>query len=317
MARDPKNVHQSVMPREVLDFLRVRAGGRYVDGTLGAAGHARSVLAVHPTVELLGIDRDAEVIELARERLAPFGGRVAVRQGSFGDIDAWAAELGWNEVDGVLLDLGMSSLQIDEASRGFSYRQDGPLDMRMDRRSPLTASVLLNTASEQELARIFYEYGEESRSRHLARAIVARREEQPWERTGELTELIQRVLGKSRRHVPPEARCFQAIRIAVNDELGQLESCLDKAHDLLSPGGRLVVIAFHSLEDRAVKQRFRFWASSCVCPPGMPICTCGKQATVRILTRRPVTPSETETAANRRAASARLRCCEKLSLEAA
>lgn len=295
-------------------MLTIPPSGRVIDGTLGAGGHSAALLEREPTLELLGLDRDQDALRLAASRLQPFTGRAVLRQAAFDQLAECASEIGWREVDGVLLDVGLSSMQIDLANRGFSYRQDGPLDMRMDRRQPLTASVIVNTWSLGELQRILREYGEEPQARRIASAIVERREQQPWERTGELAELIRGVAGHGRgkRRVPVEARTFQALRIATNDELGQLERALDAAHDLLADGGRLVVIAFHSLEDRLVKQRFRYWAESCICPPGLPVCACDKEATVRVLTRKPITPTQTEIDQNSRAASAKLRGCEKI-----
>jgi len=308
----PNQPHLPVMLKEVVELLAVKPGGRYLDGTLGAGGHAAAVLDEQPTAELLGIDRDADALALARTRLEEFGGRVILRQGEYADMAKLAAEVGWKEVDGILLDLGLSSMQIDEPNRGFSYRHDGPLDMRMDRRGRTTASVIVNTATEDELTRIFREYGEEPKARLVARAIIARRETRLWERTGELAELIAAVVGRGKgRHVVPEARCFQGLRIAVNGELDQLEKGLEQAHNLLAVGGRLVIITFHSLEDRLVKQRFRYWTETCICPPAMPVCRCGKHATVTLLTRKPILPGELELSANRRAAPAKIRACEK------
>ncbi len=309
--QQPTYGHVPIMVEEILALLAPRPG-RFIDATLGAGGHAEALLQANSLVELLGIDRDEQALKLAERRLQPYSRRVRLLHGTFADLEQLAAEVGWREVDGILLDIGLSSMQIDNPARGFSYRQDGPLDMRMDRRSPITASTIINSADETELARIFYEYGEERRSRQLAKAIVNRRAQTPYERTGELAETIRASLGQSRRSLPPEARIFQALRIAVNGELEQLESALAQAHDLLGEGGRLAVITFHSLEDRIVKQRFRHWAADCICPPGLPICVCGKKSTVRELTRKPTTASEAEIARNRRAASAKLRACEKL-----
>jgi len=224
-----------------------------------------------------------------------------------------AEQLGWDRVDGVLLDVGISSMQVDTAQRGFSHRLDGPLDMRMDRRGPVTAATIVNTWSEDQLTDVFRRYGEERRARRVARAVVTQREEQPFSRTGELAELLKRVVGQRRGPtLPPATRCFQGLRIAVNRELEELEDGLAGALELLRPGGRLVVISFHSLEDRIVKHSFRHEAATCVCPPGLPVCVCGKSAALRILTRKPLRPSADEVTMNRRAASAKLRAAERL-----
>ncbi len=313
MAAGADELHQTVLCKEAAEFLKPRPGGRYIDGTIGAGGHSKALLSISADTQLLGIDRDQEALEAARERLAGFAGRVHLERGSFSGMEQYANRLNWEAVDGILLDLGVSSMQLDRAERGFSYRADGPLDMRMDRRHRLTASRVLNESTEGELHRIFREYGEEPRARQLSRAIVARREKAPWERTGEFAELIQRVAGDRRtKRRKAEARCFQAIRIAVNNELGELEETLDTALELLRPGGRLVIISFHSLEDRLVKQRFVHEAAECICPPGMPVCRCGKVARLRVLTRKPVTASAEEAAVNRRATSAKLRAAERL-----
>jgi 16S rRNA (cytosine1402-N4)-methyltransferase len=304
--------HLSVLPNEVLEYLVTPHGVRYVDGTLGGAGHASLLLEKFPRARLLGIDRDEAAIRAAEERLGQYGKRVRLCRGSYGDMKALVRSQNWDRVDGILLDLGISSHQIDTPDRGFSLRFDGPLDMRMDRRARVTASQLLNTAPEEELARIFYEYGEERRSRRIARAVVERRQEKLWERTGEFAEFIEKILGRPRKGLPPATRCFQALRIAVNDELGQLREGLAAAVELLRPGGRLVVISFHSLEDRMVKRFFRDEAKSCICPPEQLICNCGKQVRLKVLTRRPVEASVTELEQNRRAASAKLRAAERV-----
>lgn len=305
--------HQPVLLTEVLNLLAVDSVHRILDGTVGYGGHARALLRQLPQAELLGLDRDADALAAAGEALREFGPRVRLLRAAFSTMDAALAEAGWDHVDAVLLDLGVSSPQIDTASRGFSFRYDGPLDMRMDRRQHLTASTLLNTADESELARILAEFGEEPRARAVARAIVARRSERPWERTGELAELIQAVLGRQRtRGLPAATRCFQALRLAVNDELGELERGLAAAVAALAPAGRLVAISFHSLEDRMVKQFIRYEALECTCPPGCPVCICDKQARLRPLTRKPLTAVAAEVEANPRSAPARLRAAERL-----
>ena len=248
---------------------------RLIDGTLGCGGHSSLILKANPQAQLLGIDRDGDALERAGEILDFAADRITLKRGNFSELADFSREVEWDSVDAILLDIGISSPQIDDAERGFALRLDGPLDMRMDKRSPLTASRLLNNSSETELARIFYEYGEEKRSRRLARAIAERREEKPFERTLEFAEFCEKVLGKSRPgKLPTPTKIFQALRIAVNDELGELKKALHDAIPLLKSGGRLAVISFHSLEDRIVKEFFREQAASCICPPGLPVCAC-------------------------------------------
>jgi len=307
-------VHESVLLQEVLTVFREGAPRqRLLDGTVGGGGHAAALLDACPGAELLGIDRDADALAAAASALARFGERVHLMQGTFSEMAQCAKELGWKSVDGILLDLGVSSHQLDTAARGFSHRADGPLDMRMDRRERRTASGLLNQASETELVRIFRDYGEEPSARALAREIVRRREERPWQRTSELTGLIEEITGRPyQRGLPAATRCFQALRIAVNDELGELERVLPVTVGLLARGGRLAVISFHSLEDRLVKNFLREQSALCLCPPGLPVCVCGQKATLRQLTRKPLRPEAAELERNRRAASARLRAAERL-----
>lgn len=305
--------HQPVMLEEVCEHLVGVADGRYIDGTLGLGGHTEALLSRFPGTQVLGIDRDGDALEEARERLSPFADRATLVRGSYSNMVLHAERMGWDRVDGVLLDVGISSMQLDTAHRGFSHRLDGPLDMRMDRRGPVTAATIVNTWTEDQLTDVFRRYGEERRARQVARAIVAQREEQPFSRTAELAELLKRVVGQRRGPtLPPATRSFQALRIAVNRELSELEEGLAGALKLLCPGGRLVVISFHSLEDRIVKHFFRHEAATCVCPPGLPVCVCGKSATVRIMTRRPLRPSADEVNTNRRAGSAKLRAAERL-----
>ncbi len=306
--------HVPVMVEEVIEYLSPREGGRYIDGTIGFGGHSSAVLEAQPGIELLGIDRDEDALRFSEERLGDYLDRVSLKRGVFSDLSGCADEIGWEFVDGILFDLGISSFQVDQAPRGFSFQADGPLDMRMDRRDQTTASRLLNRMSERELKGILRGFGEEPQAGRIARAIVAAREDHPWERTLELAALIRKIdRTPADRHSKSVARCFQALRIAVNRELEHLEVGLHAAIELLAPGGRLVVISFHSLEDRMVKEKFRYEASDCICPPGLPICRCGKVATVRILTKKPITPGEEERQSNRRAAPAKLRVAEKLS----
>ena len=301
------------MPREVLDYLIATPGGRYVDGTLGGGGHTRLILEANEQAEVLGIDRDKDAVEAASVELAEFGPRFRGVQGTYSELGQFITEVGWESVHGVLVDAGLSSHQVDTPERGFSFRHDGPLDMRFDRTQTVTAATILNTADQDELVRIFRNYGEERRARSVARAVVERRARRPWARTRELTELLERVVG--RRHgerLPPSTRCFQALRIAVNRELDELGRGLEAAETALIAGGRLVVISFHSLEDRIVKHAFRQAATTCVCPPEFPVCRCTKKATLRILTKRPLRPAPDEIAANSRANPAKLRAAVKL-----
>jgi 16S rRNA (cytosine1402-N4)-methyltransferase len=309
--------HQPVMLEEVCEHLKAVPGGRYIDGTVGLGGHTEAVLSRFPDSHVLGVDRDRDALAQAGQRLAGFGDRVVLVQGSYSEMERHATQVGWDRVDGILLDIGISSMQLDTAGRGFSHRLDGPLDMRMDRRGPVTAATIVNTWTEDQLTDVFRRYGEERRARQVARAVVAEREERPFARTAELAELLQRVVGQRRGPtLPPATRCFQALRIAVNRELAELEAGLVSALKLLRPGGRLVVISFHSLEDRIAKHFFRHEAAICVCPPGLPICVCGKKATLQILTRKPLRPSAEELDMNRRAGSAKLRAVERLADDA-
>ena len=311
-------VHVPVLAREVAESFGFSedAPARLIDGTVGGGGHSALLLRKFPRLELLGIDRDDAALARAERTLAFAGSRVALVRGDYSAMAQFAAERGWESVDGVLLDIGVSSPQIDRPERGFSWRNDGPLDMRMDRRSPVTASRLLNTAPEAELERVFRCYGEVPRSRKLAAAVAARREERPFATTSEFAALCDAVLGRAKPgKLPSPTLPFQALRIAVNDELGELERGLAEAVRILKPSGRLAVIAFHSLEDRIVKHFFRREAAECVCPPGLPVCVCGKRASLRIVTAKAVTATGEELAVNRRAACARLRVAEKRKTE--
>ena len=302
--------HQPVLYHEVLKALQPRPGGRYVDGTLGAGGHAFGVLeASSPDGLLLGLDVDPAALAIAAERLAPFGERALLRHGSYADLAAHLQAVGWDAVDGILLDLGVSSMQVDVAARGFSFRTDAPLDMRFDPSQPLTAADLVNTLDEAALADILWRYGEERHARRVARAIVRHR---PLHTTRQLAEVVAAATRSGRRGMHPATRTFQALRIAVNRELDNLEAVLPQAVAALKPGGRLVVIAFHSLEDRIVKHFLRAESGYCVCPPEMPHCDCDRPARVRLLKPFPLRPTAEETARNPRARSARLRVAEKL-----
>ena len=301
--------HQPVLYQEIIHALRPTRGGRYADGTLGAGGHACGILeASAPDGQLLGLDVDPQALELARRNLAPFGERALLIQASYTTLPHRLADLGWKSLDGILLDLGASSMQFDSPQRGFSFLADGPLDMRFDPSNPLTASQVVNKWSEAELADLFYHFGEEPAARRIAQAIVRAR---PLDGTGSLATIIEQAVGRKGSH-HPATQIFQALRIAVNSELDSLEKILPLAVQALAPGGRLAIIAFHSLEDRPVKEFFRRESRDCLCPPRQPICTCRHKASIREINRRPITPSEAELKQNSRARSAKLRIAEKI-----
>ncbi len=301
--------HVPVMVGVVVEWLRPRPGARLVDATVGLGGHAAALLAAAPGSRLVGLDHDPEALARAGARLASAGSRVTLRRASYAELRRVLAELGWDGADAILLDLGVSSLQLDDAARGFSFRADGPLDMRMGPGAARAAAEIVNGWAEEDLARILFEYGEERRARAVARAIVRAR---PLAATRQLAAVVEHVLGRGRPGIHPATRTFQALRIAVNDELNSLDRFLADGFEALRPGGRLAVLAYHSLEDRRVKEAFRRWAADCLCPPGIVPCACGWRARVRALTRRPLRPSAAEVAANPRARSARLRVVERL-----
>ena len=308
--------HLSVMPTEVLSLLSPRPGGIYVDGTLGGAGHARMILeASAPDGVLVGFDRDPEALAAARQRLAPYGDRIKFVRANYAAMNESLAALGINAIDGFLLDIGVSSHQLDTAERGFSFQVDAPLDMRMDPESGATAADLVNELSLDELARIIREYGEERWAKRIASFIVKAREERgAIKSTMQLVDCVKGAIPRSawEERIHPATRTFQALRIAVNDELGSLERGLAAGIELLAAGGRGVVISFHSLEDRIVKQMFRRLSSGCICPKELPVCSCGHRPEVRILTPRPVMATESEITQNPRSRSAKLRAVEKL-----
>lgn len=280
----------------------------FIDGTLGRGGHAAGLLERHPGMDLLGIDRDGEALERSASRLAFASGRVHLVRGVFSELERIAGEAGFVPADGVLLDLGVSSPQLDDGNRGFSWREDGPLDMRMDRGAELTASRILNKYGEDELAEIFFRYGELRQARALAAEVVRRRSVRPLGMTSELVEICDEVLGRARKgELPRPTLVFQALRIAVNDELGELEKGLEAALKVLKDGGLLAVISFHSLEDRAVKNFFRDRSRDCVCPPGLPVCVCSHRRELEVLTKKPLVASPEELSRNRRAGCAKLR----------
>ncbi|HEX8722603.1 MAG TPA: 16S rRNA (cytosine(1402)-N(4))-methyltransferase RsmH [Pyrinomonadaceae bacterium] len=311
----PEAPHRPVLLFEAVNLLDPARGGLFVDATLGLGGHSEAILVASADTRVLGIDRDREAIRLASERLARFGTRFRAAHANFREIVRVLGETGESEVTGVLADLGVSSLQFDTPERGFSFRHDAPLDMRMDASGgDETAAELLERLPEEEVARIIYEYGEERASRRIARWIVERRERgEPIQTTGELAALVARAVGYKRgERVHPATRTFQALRIAVNGELEGLDGFVETAVDLLQAGGRLAVISFHSLEDRVVKRALRRLSGHCECGRRVPVCACGARRAVEVLTRRPVTPSEQELEENPRARSAKLRACLKL-----
>jgi 16S rRNA (cytosine1402-N4)-methyltransferase len=310
--------HRPVLLRETIELLAAERGGLFVDCTVGLGGHSEAILQASPATQVLGIDRDSEALELARKRLARFASRFRAVHADFRDITRVLATAEVGLVRGIVADLGVSSLQLDSPSRGFSFRHQAPLDMRMDMTSGETAAQLLGRLSEVEIARIIFEYGEERRSRRIARLIVERRESgAPVETTRDLAELVERAVGPvKKRRIHPATRTFQALRIAVNRELENLEEFVAAAVDLLEPKGRLAVISFHSLEDRIIKRTLARLSGRCQCPPRLPVCACGAKRILELLTRRPVTPSESEVSANPRARSAKLRVAEKLVGEA-
>jgi 16S rRNA (cytosine1402-N4)-methyltransferase len=305
--------HVSVMTAEVMRFLRPEPHRRYLDGTLGGGGHAEQILIQSsPDGQVLGLDWDDEAIVAARTRLSRFGERLAIRQASFAAAKEILADLNWQSVDGVVLDLGVSSHQLESAERGFSFRSHGRLDMRMDRRQALDAYQIINTFSATELQRIFHEYGEEPHARRIAAAIIAARNIRPIETTEELAGIIARAKGSRRREHHPATQTFQALRIAVNQELQQLQRFLEQGYEPLKPGGRMAIISFHSLEDRLVKNAFRKWDRECLCAPRTPRCDCGWSRKVKLLTKKPILPSAQEIAINPRARSAKLRAVERI-----
>jgi 16S rRNA (cytosine1402-N4)-methyltransferase len=305
--------HTAVLVREVIGLLAPRDGGIYFDLTIGGGSHAEAILqASAPTGRLIGLDRDAEALAVAAERLQAFGARVELLRGNHGDLEEVIARVGNPHADGILIDCGVSSHQLEKAERGFSFLREAPLDMRMDRRQTLTAAELVNRADPKELARIFCEWGEERHASAIAAAIAKERRRGPLRDTRQLAQLVEKVAPRRGSRIHPATRVFQALRIAVNDELGSLQRALEASVARLKPGGRLAVIAYHSLEDRIVKHFFRQMSSDCVCPPRWPACVCGRRRQLRIVTRKPVTPSQSEIRMNPRARSAKLRVAEKL-----
>ena len=306
--------HVSVLLEECIEGLAIKPDGIYVDGTLGGAGHSSQIAAQLTTGRLIGIDRDPVALKAAGERLKPYEDRVTLVHSNFCEIKQVLQDLNIDGVDGILLDLGVSSPQLDDGERGFSYMADAPLDMRMNCEDSLTAHTVVNTWPQEELKRILYTYGEERYAPQIAAAICRRRAERPIETTLELVDIIRSAMPAAalREKQHPAKRSFQAIRIAVNDELGSVEKVMQDAIPALNPGGRLAIITFHSLEDRIVKQGMAEAAKGCTCPPNFPVCVCGKKPRVKIISRKPITSTEEELERNPRARSAKLRVCEKI-----
>ena len=307
--------HKSVLLQECIDALNIRPDGIYLDGTLGGAGHSSQIARrLTEGGRLIGVDRDRTALAAAKERLSPYADRVTLVHSNFAEIDAILDSLGIPAVDGMLFDLGVSSPQLDDASRGFSYMADAPLDMRMDKDDALTAGEVVNTWPQGELRRILYDYGEERYAPQIAAAICRAREKAPVETTLELVDIIRSAMPAQalREKQHPAKRSFQAIRIAVNDELGAVSRMMQAAVGRLNPGGRLAVITFHSLEDRIVKSEMQQAARGCTCPPEFPVCVCGKKPLVKLVTRKPIVSGPAELEENPRARSAKLRVAEKL-----
>ena len=306
--------HVSVLLEECIDGLNIKPDGIYVDGTLGGAGHSSQIAKRLTTGRLIGIDRDPVALKAAGERLAPYADRVTLVHSNFCEIAQVLKDLGIDGVDGILLDLGVSSPQLDDAERGFSYMNDAPLDMRMNGEDALSAYEVVNTWSYEELRRILFDYGEERYAPRIADAICRRREEKPIRTTLELVDIIRSAMPAAalREKQHPAKRSFQAIRIAVNDELGSVETVMRDAIPCLNPGGRLAIITCHSLEDRIVKNGMAEAAKGCTCPPSFPVCVCGKKPKVKLISRKPIVSGDEELERNPRARSAKLRICEKL-----
>jgi len=315
MGDDRSTYHSPVMLEEAIEALQCRPGGLYVDGTVGGAGHAYEILRrTSPDGCLIGFDLDEDALQEAGKRLAPFGGRAALIQGNFADAAAVLKERGIGEIDGALLDLGVSSHQLTSPERGFSFSADSPLDMRMDRNQRMTAFTVVNSLPQGDLERILRQEGEETAARKIAGVIVERRRQAPIRTTRELAALVAAAVPGYRRgqRIHPATKTFQAIRIHVNAELASLEKAIPGIVAVLKPGGRLVIISFHSLEDRIVKQTFREFERGCTCPRQVPVCICGKKPLLRVLTRKPILPAEDEVSRNPRARSAKMRVTERI-----
>ncbi|MBQ7017236.1 MAG: 16S rRNA (cytosine(1402)-N(4))-methyltransferase RsmH [Firmicutes bacterium] len=307
--------HVSVLKNECIEGLQIKPSGTYVDGTFGGGGHAMEIISrLNGNGRFVGIDQDQDAVENGRAKLEPYKEKAQLVRDNFSNIISIMKDLHIVSIDGILLDIGVSSYQLDTGERGFSYMHDAELDMRMDQRNPMTAKRIIAEYSEKELADIIKDYGEERWAARIAQFIVAERKIKPIETTGELVEVIKKAVPKgARKDGPhPAKRTFQALRIAVNNELGILEQAIEDMAGLLAPGGRLCIITFHSLEDRIVKQTFHRLEHPCTCPPEFPVCVCGKKPSIRVITRKPILPSEEELEFNPRARSAKLRILEKL-----
>lgn len=307
--------HVSVLLTETIESLNIKPDGIYVDGTLGGGGHSFEICKrLGEGGRLIGIDQDMDAIKAATERLEAYKDKITIVHSNYKDIDSVLKGLAVSGVDGIVLDLGVSSYQLDNAERGFTYREDTPLDMRMDQSSRLTARDIVNDYSEAELFRVIRDYGEDGFAKNIAKHIVIARQKKPIDTTGELNEIIKAAIPAKVRQGTghPSKKTFQAIRIELNRELEVLEDSLDRMIELLNPGGRLSIITFHSLEDRIVKNIFRKNMNPCICPPGFPVCTCGRKPTGKIVTRKPIVPGEQELECNKRAKSSKLRVFEKM-----
>ncbi len=306
--------HEPVLLEESLEALKLKPKGVYVDCTLGGAGHSLAMLATEPSIRLIGIDQDPQAIARAKYRLVNYTGQVSLVHDNFRNLKAILTALGIEKVHGILMDIGVSSPQLGEGARGFSYQKEGRLDMRMDPNNPVDAWALVNTYSEKELTKIISDYGEERWAARISEFIVKRRQREPIDTTFDLVEVIKNAIPAGARggEGHPARRTFQALRIAVNDELGALKEALEQAVEVLYPAGRLAVISFHSLEDRLVKNHFQNLLGRCTCPPGLPVCACDQTPVLRLVTRRPIEASPSEVSVNPRARSAKLRVAEKI-----
>lgn len=307
--------HKPVLLDEIMEHFAAVNGQYFIDATLGYGGHSEAILERFPNSNVIGIDQDSDALKVAKKRLGTFGKRLRAFHSNFSEIERVASEAAVEKVDGILADLGVSSMQLDDPRRGFSFRFDSPLDMRMDPESgQMTAAQLLESLDEEEMANLIYEFGEERRSRRIARMIVEKRKRgEPVQTTRDLAELIKRAVGRSPKDkIDPATRTFQALRIAVNNELGILDQFIEDSINLLKTGGRLSIITFHSLEDRIVKRAFQKYSGKCFCPPRIPRCVCGAEKRVEILTRKPIVPAQSEMDENPRSRSAKLRVCQKL-----
>ncbi|HGJ65308.1 TPA: 16S rRNA (cytosine(1402)-N(4))-methyltransferase RsmH [bacterium] len=307
-------IHIPVMPEEVISHLVIGNGGIYIDGTLGIGGHTSKILNTDTESTVIGIDLDRQALDLAQKRLNVYGNRVSYIHGNFADIDDLAKSVGVSEVDGILLDLGVSSLQFDSPERGFSFKHIADLDMRMDTTKGQPISYDINKENADKLAEIIYKFGEERWAKKIAKTIVIEREKEPIKTTTQLAKIIESIVPRSGEHIHPATRTFQALRIYKNKELDNLEQGIRKAVNILKVNGRICIISFHSLEDRIIKEFFKYESLTCICPAGTPICICNKKQTLKIITKKPIVPSEEEIKSNKRSRSAKLRVAQKIKL---